>query len=431
MGIWGLLVVRRLTLARGVVLSAVVVVLLFLAQPAHAVTFTTFDSSTAQVIGGSSPTQTNRPFRGGVPSACGAPNTPSTLGGTFHYNSHTHTSDLNNSVCVQVTLSTACTGSNFIDGQSYDPSFDPANISTNYIGDAGLSPNPTGSYSFTVRAGHTFIDVVSEVTANAGCPSYDISWGSDFPWNSGSPTLSGSPTVGHVLTTSNGTWNASPTFAYQWRRCSAAATSCNDIAGATNGSYTTTAADLGQTLRARVFATNAEGTSSTDTAASAVVVAAPPPTTTTTPPPTTTTAPPPTPPVVTGASQSSSKWRAGNVLAKLSRNKKPPIGTTFSFNLNEAATVRFTFTAQSVGRRVGRRCVRPTKSNSHKRRCTLTLAAGTLSLPAHQGNDKVRFQGRISSTRKLKPGRYTVAITATNTAGQKSSTQTLSFTIVK
>ena len=39
--------------------------------------------------------------------------------------------------------------------------------------------------------------------------------------------------------------------------------------------------------------------------------------------------------------------------------------------------------------------------------------------------------GSVSHLKKLKPGRYTLVITATNSAGQKSSTQTLTFTIVK
>jgi hypothetical protein len=154
--------VQRLTLTRGLVLSAVVLALLLLAQPAHATTFTAFASSAAQVVNGSSPTETGRPARNGVASTCGAPNVPSTLEGAIahHYKSYAHTSDLNNPVCVQVTLATACTGANMIFAQSYDPSFDPANINNNYIGDIGTSPTAPGSYSFTVGAGHTFIDVV-------------------------------------------------------------------------------------------------------------------------------------------------------------------------------------------------------------------------------------------------------------------------------
>ena len=59
------------------------------------------------------------------------------------------------------------------------------------------------------------------------------------------------------------------------------------------------------------------------------------------------------------------------------------------------------------------------------------MIAGTLRFRAHAGANKVRFQGRISRTRKLKPGRYTLVITATSTTGPQSTPKTLTFTIVK
>src|SRR5947209_16255483 len=118
MGGWEVPAIRRSPLAVVLVLAATVLVLLSVAKAAHATSFTTFDSASAQVINGSSPTETNRPFRGGIASSCGHPNVPNTTAGTYHYRSHTHTSDLNNSVCVQVTLSTACSGTNQIFAQS-------------------------------------------------------------------------------------------------------------------------------------------------------------------------------------------------------------------------------------------------------------------------------------------------------------------------
>jgi hypothetical protein len=47
------------------------------------------------------------------------------------------------------------------------------------------------------------------------------------------------------------------------------------------------------------------------------------------------------------------------------------------------------------------------------------------------GLNKVRFQGRVTRTKKLKPGSYKLGITATDAAGQKSPVRSLSFTIVK
>jgi len=74
-------------------------------------------------------------------------------------------------------------------------------------------------------------------------------------------------------------------------------------------------------------------------------------------------------PSVAGASESNRVWREGNRRATFAR-KEAPVGTTFS------------------------------------------------------------FQGRISASRKLPPGRYTLVITA-NASGRSAHPVTLSFTIVK
>ena len=136
------------------------------------------------------------------------------------------------------------------------------------------------------------------------------------------------------------------------------------------------------------------------------------------------------PPSLSAVGQSHRRWREGRRLARLARKRKPPVGTTFSFTLNEQARVSLAFTQRRAGRRVKGRCVAPTKRNRHKRACRRTVPRGTLTFAAHPGVNKVSFQGRTSRTRKLKPGRYTVTVTASNSAG-RSSPKTLSFTIVK
>ena len=55
------------------------------------------------------------------------------------------------------------------------------------------------------------------------------------------------------------------TYAYQWQRCDADGANCVDIAGATDDTYTPTAADVGHTLRAEVTATNDAGSTTTTT----------------------------------------------------------------------------------------------------------------------------------------------------------------------
>jgi hypothetical protein len=59
-----------------------------------------------------------------------------------------------------------------------------------------------------------------------------------------------------------------------------------------------------------------------------------------------------------------------------------------------------------------------------------TVVAGTLTFSAHVGTNKVRFEGRISKHKKLKPGSYTLLVTAT-ASREHSTPRTLHFTIAK
>jgi hypothetical protein len=135
-------------------------------------------------------------------------------------------------------------------------------------------------------------------------------------------------------------------------------------------------------------------------------------------------------PVITNVTESHSRWRRSKKLAVVSR-RKPPVGTVFSFRLNAQANVSYAFTQTLSGRQVGQRCVAQTKSNRHGKACHATVLRGTLVFPGHAGVDHLAFQGQLSRSRRLAPGSYTVAITATNDAKQASATKRLSFTIVK
>ena len=89
------------------------------------------------------------------------------------------------------------------------------------------------------------------------------------------PVVSGVAAVHQQLSTTNGTWNTAVSYAYAWLRCTAAATGCAVIPGATAATYALTSADAGHTLEARVSATNAAGTTAADSNASGVVVDVP------------------------------------------------------------------------------------------------------------------------------------------------------------
>jgi len=142
------------------------------------------------------------------------------------------------------------------------------------------------------------------------------------------------------------------------------------------------------------------------------------------------TAPAPLTPVVSSLAESVSRWRESSALAHIGRGgAKMPKGTTFSFTLNEAATAHLVFTQALSGRSVAGRCVAQTKHNRARRACRRTVTAGMLGLAAHVGGDHVRFAGRLSAGRELRPGHYTLVLTAT-AAGLTSVARSLSFTIV-
>jgi hypothetical protein len=134
------------------------------------------------------------------------------------------------------------------------------------------------------------------------------------------------------------------------------------------------------------------------------------------------------PPAIANTSQSHRRWREGNKLARVSKRKKLPVGTTFSFSLNESANVSFSFTQPAVGRKTKARCAVQPKQRHRGNVCKHSVVRGTLSFAGHAGMNKVSFQGR-SGKHKLKPGSYTLVITAANAAGH-SSPKSLSFTIV-
>jgi len=124
------------------------------------------------------PIQTGRLTRIGRPSICGGPNTCDPFDAVpYHYKAHSFVNTSSSPACVVTTITTTCGPANRIFAGAYLDSFDPANICTNNVGDSGFSPvpnAPTRSFAFTVPAGATFIVVVSEVDANAGCSDYTL-----------------------------------------------------------------------------------------------------------------------------------------------------------------------------------------------------------------------------------------------------------------
>jgi hypothetical protein len=95
------------------------------------------------------------------------------------------------------------------------------------------------------------------------------------PVNTGEPKISGTPQEGQTLTGTSGSWTSTSTltYAYQWLRCNAQGNGCSNIGGATTSSYLVKKADIGDTVRIRVTAKNADGSAQSTSNETAVITA--------------------------------------------------------------------------------------------------------------------------------------------------------------
>ena len=105
-------------------------------------------------------------------------------------------------------------------------------------------------------------------------------------------------------------------------------------------------------------------------------------------------------------------------------------GATVAYTLSEPARVTLVVQATLAGRKKGASCVKATVRLRHARGCVLVLRKGMLARRSHSGGNRIFFSGRMGR-RSLPPGRYQLAVTATETAGNRSATKTARFTIVK
>jgi beta-propeller uncharacterized protein DUF5122 len=105
----------------------------------------------------------------------------------------------------------------------------------------------------------------------------------------GAPSITGSDYIDATLTANVGTWTPgvpnTPTYTYQWDRCSSSGTGCVPISGATGSTYVppvgsppSSSPDLGDTLEVIVTASNLDGTATATSAVTPVITLPPPPT---------------------------------------------------------------------------------------------------------------------------------------------------------
>ena len=151
------------------------------------------------------------------------------------------------------------------------------------------------------------------------------------------------------------------------------------------------------------------------------------------PPPSGLTAPPPPPrqPIaaVTRLRLVPSLFRAARSGASATTTADPSRARV-SYELDEPATVRFRVTRSSDGRRVARRCVPASHTNSRRAACIrYTTLRGSFTRVRGAGADAFSLTGRLDG-RALRPGSYRLGATPT-VDGHAGPTRWMRFRIVR
>ena len=140
-------------------------------------------------------------------------------------------------------------------------------------------------------------------------------------------------------------------------------------------------------------------------------------------------------PAISRVSLTHRRFRVGRVRTAVSARRRAvsiPLGTTFRFVLDRAASVKIAFARQASGLRSGRRCVSPSRRlrRARARRCTRLVAIrAALMRTGGAGAHAVPFSGRIGRS-ALAPGTYRATLTPSS-GGALGAPRALSFGVVR
>jgi len=105
-------------------------------------------------------------------------------------------------------------------------------------------------------------------------------------------------------------------------------------------------------------------------------------------------------------------------------------GSAFRYVISERARVTIRIERRKPGRRVGRKCRKPSPRLRKRKSCARFVSVGTLTRRARPaGRKTTAFSGRIGR-KALKPGRYRATLRAIDPAGNRSAVRRIAFRVV-
>ena len=96
--------------------------------------------------------------------------------------------------------------------------------------------------------------------------------------------------------------------------------------------------------------------------------------------------------------------------------KAKKYGAKITYRDSQIATTTFTVLRETSGRKQGKSCKKPSKSNKHGKRCTILTAIGSFTHTDIAGANSLHFSGRLKG-KKLPAGSYKLQAVAHDAAG--------------
>jgi hypothetical protein len=336
--------------------------------------------------------------------------TPTPYPGTTSASNHFRTFALQNNdagaKCVTVNLSTATCN---LQSVAYFGAADPASPATNYLGDAGKIANSTqnASYSFLLAAGARSVLMLHNRDNGAGaiCADYDISAAMPPP----ETNIDSGP--GATITTSSAQFGFSSPESSSKFACS-----LDGAAFAPCGSPMTVGPLLNGSHSFSVEATDANGVTDPTPASQTFTVAVPP-----------AAQPDVIAPVVSALGMTPKRLHALAHGASIAVKK----GARVSYTVSEAGTASFRVERLLPGKKVKKRCVKPTGKNRKAKSCKRAKRLpGGFSRTSTAGTNSFTFTGALKG-KGLKPGKYNLVLVAKDAAGNAARAKRIRFRVVR